>query len=148
MGAVDLDERPVAAGGVEVDGARDQLLADAALAREQDGGARRRDPLDGGEDLLHRLAAPDDVVELVAAAQLRFQLAILVAQGPHLERLVDDLHQVVERERLQQKVVAPDFMASTAVSTLPNAVIMSTGTGRSGRSRQELRPSCWGASGQ
>ena len=73
-GAVDLHQRPVAARRVEMDGAGDQVLADAAFAGQQHGGARGRHALDGGEDLLHGGAAADDVVELVAAAQLLLQL--------------------------------------------------------------------------
>src|SRR5207244_1969696 len=78
--AIDLYQRPVLARGMEVDRARDQVLADPAFAGEQNGGARGADTFDGREDLLHRRAAPNDVVELVTAAQFFLQLAILVAQ--------------------------------------------------------------------
>ncbi len=103
-GAIDLHQRPVFAGRVEVYGARDQVLTDAALSSQEHGGAGGTDAFDGGEDLLHGLAAADDVVELVAAAQLLFELAVLVAQGADFERLVDDLHQVFQRKRLEQEV--------------------------------------------
>ncbi len=89
---------------MEVDGARDQVLAHAAFARQQHGGAGGRDAFDGGEDLLHGAAASDDVVEFVAPAQFLLELAVLVAQGAHFERLVDHLHQVIERKRLQQEI--------------------------------------------
>ncbi len=89
---------------VEMDGAGDQVLAHAAFAGQQHGGAGGRHALDGGEDLLHRRAAADDVVELVAPAQFLLQLAVLVAQRAHFERLVDHLHQVIERKRLEQEI--------------------------------------------
>ena len=48
-GAVQLDERAVATVARVVDGAREQLLAGARFALEQDGGARRRGGRDGLE---------------------------------------------------------------------------------------------------
>ena len=70
-----------------MNGAGDHVLADAAFAAQQDRGPGRRHALDGGEDLAHGRAASDDVVEFVALAQLRAQLAIFIAQGAHLDAL-------------------------------------------------------------
>ena len=52
--------------GVVVDRVRDQLLAGAGLALDQDGGVGGRDAADHLVDLLHRRRAPDD--QLVRAA--------------------------------------------------------------------------------
>src|SRR6185295_10033668 len=68
--AVDFYERPVPPRGVEMDGARDEVFADAALAGQQYGGTGRRHALDGRENLLHDRAPPDDVVKLISAPQL------------------------------------------------------------------------------
>ena len=54
--AVDLHEPLAGARAVAVDGAGDELLADAALAEQQHGGVGRRRPLDRFE---HARAAPD-----------------------------------------------------------------------------------------
>ena len=53
-GAVDLHEPLAAAQAVAVDRARDQLLAGAALAEQQDGGVGRRGALDRVPDLPQR----------------------------------------------------------------------------------------------
>src|SRR5262249_9910315 len=52
-GAVDLDERPLRAGRREMDGSGDQILADAALTADQDGGVGVRDALDDRADGPH-----------------------------------------------------------------------------------------------
>src|SRR3546814_6620184 len=52
--AVDADQRPAAAPAGFVDGARDQLLAGAALAGDQHGGIGRRDEIDLAQDALDR----------------------------------------------------------------------------------------------
>jgi hypothetical protein len=51
--AVDLDERPLPARGGRVHRARDQVLADAALAADQDGRIRVRDTFNHRADLPH-----------------------------------------------------------------------------------------------
>ncbi len=108
-GAVDFDERPILAGRVMMNGARDHILADAAFAAQQNGGAGGRHALNGGEDFAHGRAAADDVVEFVALAQLRAQLAIFVAQRADLERFVHHGHQVIERKRLGKKIHRAGF---------------------------------------
>ena len=67
-GAVDRDERTVAAGAARVDRARDELLAGPGLAREEDGRSRRRDLLDEVEHVAEGRAPSDDLAEAVDAA--------------------------------------------------------------------------------
>ena len=67
-GAVDRDERTVAAGAARVDRARDELLAGPGLAREEDGRPRRRDLLDEVEHVAEGRAPSDDLAEAVDAA--------------------------------------------------------------------------------
>ena len=64
--AVDGDERAFRAGAAPVDRARDELLARAGLARQEDGGAGRGDLLDEVEDALQRGTPADDLVEALA----------------------------------------------------------------------------------
>ncbi len=67
-GAVDGDEGAVRAASPLVDRAGDHLLPRPALAAQQHRGARRRDAGHRGEDLLHPLALPDDVLDPVRLA--------------------------------------------------------------------------------
>ena len=90
-----------------VDGPRDQLLAGAALAGDQDGDVLGGDPADRLEDLEHGGAAADD---RVAAFLLGGRLGDdggLAAQPRELQRLADDSSQVLGVERLDQVVVRP-----------------------------------------
>ena len=87
-----------------MNGARDQVFADAAFARQQHRSARRRHAHHRSENLLHRRAAADDVVPAVLAAEFLFKLAVLVAQIADFERLADDGYQMIERKRLQQEI--------------------------------------------
>ena len=103
--AIDGQERLLAAVAVVINGARDQLLAGAAFAADQGGGIRGGELADQLEDLLHRLAAPDN-------AQL---VIFLLQQGlvgddlPHvaggLQGVEDDLLQLGHVKRLEQIVV-------------------------------------------
>ncbi len=92
-----------------MNGAGDQIFADSAFAAQKDRGAGRRDALNGAEDLAHRVAAADDVVEFVTLAELGAQLPVFIPQSPDLERLVDDGHQVIERKRFGQKIHGAGF---------------------------------------
>ncbi len=62
--AIDADQRPVAAAGGFVDGARDQFLAGAGLAGDHHRGRGRRDQLDLPQRLLDRLALADDAARI------------------------------------------------------------------------------------
>src|SRR5437660_4448307 len=59
--AVDLDERPRSAARLFVDGARDEVFADATFSAQQHGGVSRSNPFDGGQYLLHFGTDRDDV---------------------------------------------------------------------------------------
>src|SRR5262249_25699256 len=108
-GAVNLDEGSLFARRMKMDGARDEVLADAAFASQQHCGSRRSDAGNRGEDLLHRARAADDVVELIAMAELLTKLAILSAQGGDLKGFSDDLGEVIERKGFGDKVECAGF---------------------------------------
>ena len=72
------DHRALAPQRVEMDGLRDQALAGARLAGQQDGAVGARDGLDHLEDVEHRLAAADDVRELVRQAERALQQHVLL----------------------------------------------------------------------
>ena len=65
-GAVLADERAIAARAVGVDGARDQLLAGAALALDDDRQRRVGDAIEQPEQIQHARGAADDVAVVVA----------------------------------------------------------------------------------
>ena len=103
-GAVDGDERLRLARAERVNGARDQFLAGAALAGDQDGGGAGRDHLDQAKDFLHALGGADqraqnaDVAQLAAAGfQFAFGAAqargVLqdIAQPGGIDRLLDEV---------------------------------------------------------
>jgi hypothetical protein len=70
-----------------VGGARDDLLADAALALNQDGHVRFAHLLQNGADLLHRRAGPYDAIAV--ALQLFAQHLTLALEALLLEHLVE-----------------------------------------------------------
>jgi len=106
--AVERDERVAAAGAPGVQGARDELLARAALARDEHGGGAVGHRLDHADHLAHRRGAAHEALRraALALAQLALQLAVAVEQGLALGGLgdgtADDLDVV---ERLRQVVV-------------------------------------------
>jgi hypothetical protein len=101
-GAVDLDERALAPHRLDVNGARDQLLAAAVLAVDQHAPVGGR----GGRDLLakhaHRGALADDLGALLEA---RAQRGVLALEARVLERAADRDQDLLERERLLDEVV-------------------------------------------
>ena len=76
--ATDLDERLPRPQRVVVDGLRDELLAGARLAADEDGRVGARHLHDLLADLPHRAARSEDVREVVALAQLVAQAVVLV----------------------------------------------------------------------
>src|SRR5688572_31358178 len=100
--AVQRDKRAVAPERVEMNRARDQLLARARFAANQHGAVRGRDALDGGKHLLHRLAAAKDVRKFVAAVQRALQQDIFLLEATRLEMLPDLQPQFVHAERLHR----------------------------------------------
>jgi hypothetical protein len=86
--AVHLHERALAAAGLLVQRARDELLADAALAADEHRDVAVGDLVDHPHDLLHLVvAAPDGAVLVVA--ELLAQLVQLGHQAALLERALD-----------------------------------------------------------
>ena len=102
--AVDRDEPLVAARAVVVDRARDQLLAGAGLAVDQDRARRRGDRRQHLEQLAHDAALSDQPLEAVALLELRSQVRVLGAQAALLERAVHHVEQLVVLERLGDEV--------------------------------------------
>jgi hypothetical protein len=92
-GAVELHERPVAPVGVLVHGAREQLLARAALALQEHRGPRRRRGLHRLEDAPDGGRVADDLPLRAHRAHLAAQRLVLAPQPHVLERL---LHRQLE----------------------------------------------------
>ena len=74
--AVDGDERGFAALAALVDGASDQILANASLAAQQQGHVRLGDLLDGGGRRLHRRAAAHQPAKGRVFFEAAVQLAV------------------------------------------------------------------------
>ncbi len=87
-----------------VNGARDQILADAAFAADQNSGVGGRHALDEAEHSLHFVALRDDVLVFVAAAERLAQIAIFLAQLVRGEFLADYENELGERKWLQHVV--------------------------------------------
>ena len=104
--AVHADERLLLARRQVMQRARDQLLAGARLAGDEDRGLGRRDLLHQLEDALHGQRLADDAVEAEAAAQLVAQLQVVAQEGALLQRALDDHGDLVDLERLGQIVVS------------------------------------------
>src|SRR5690606_5335175 len=102
--AVDLDERLVAARRQPVDGSRDELLAGAVLARDQDARVRRRNLLEAVEQAADAEAPADD---LVPALDLVAQPFVFLRQASLLQRVADRDEQTVGVERLLEEIVCP-----------------------------------------
>ena len=102
--AVDGDERPRLAFALALDGARDQLLADAAFALDE-----HRDVGAGGtvskrDDTLHGLPANDEVAEGERPFRLLLDAGDLSLQRLDLERAVDRHLEALGRSRLDDEV--------------------------------------------
>ncbi len=104
-GAVDRHERRIAARPVNVDGARDELLAGSTLAADQHRRGRHRDAFAQIEHLLHSRAAPDHACRPRALARQTPQLAVLAAQRSLRQRPVDVQLQLVQAQGLGHVVV-------------------------------------------
>jgi hypothetical protein len=100
-GAVDLHQRPVAAGRGAMDGARRQLLAGAALAGDQDRGVGRRRLVDGLAELAHRGRRADQGLRLDA------ERAVLGAQARVLDGIAQRHEHALALQGLLEEVVGP-----------------------------------------
>src|SRR5213078_4387904 len=88
-GAVHRDERLGGPRAVRVHGPRDQLLARARLAADEDVGVRPRRLADELEDPRHRRAPPDDVLEPERALELALEVHVLELELPRAEPALD-----------------------------------------------------------
>ncbi len=96
---------PLQRGGVDVGRARDELLAGAALAFDEDRRVALRDAADRLEDLLHRAAGADERdAGLVAAADLVADPTDRARQLVHLRGAGDERAHLVEVEGLGEVV--------------------------------------------
>ena len=86
----------------------DQLLAGARLAGQQDRAGGPRDRLDQLEHGEHRVAAADDVRELVRQAERPLEQHVLLPQLALLELLAHLHLQLVDVERLAQVVAGAE----------------------------------------
>src|SRR6185312_11647051 len=107
-GAVDLDERPGGAARVLVNGASNQVLADAALPAQQHRGVAAGHTGHHRKNLLHFLAARNDVFKVVALAQRLAQCfpkrPVLLAHLLHVKLFLDYQLHLGHGERLQYVV--------------------------------------------
>ena len=94
-GAIDLDQRTLAAAAQPVERPGDELLTGAGLAQDQHRGVGGRDLLDLVEHLAHRFAGTDDLLEVTL--DLLLQIDVLGLQAV-LERI--DLRQGLAQIRL------------------------------------------------
>ena len=100
--AVQRDERLVPPRAVVVQGLGHELLARAALARDQDRGRGRRDLAEPGDDRVHLRRVADDPLEAELLVELPLELDVRSRQPLRLRRLVDDGAQLADVERLGQ----------------------------------------------
>ena len=103
--AVDCDEGMVLEVAVEMQTARDQFLAGAALALNQNGAIGVRDLIDQVIDELHFRAGADDILEAIAIFKLLAEINILAQRRLVIERPLHRHLQFVDLERLRDVVV-------------------------------------------
>ena len=85
---------------------REQFLAGAGIAEQQDCGIDRRDFFHGAANFLQHRAAGDDALQRRALAHL--QLAIFRFQLVQVQRAVDDQAQNVRLDRLVVKIIGAE----------------------------------------
>ncbi len=103
-GAVDGDEHPVGTRGKIVKRPRDQLLPRPALPRDQDRGVGVGNLPDEGEDLLRRIAHPDEVFQAPPPPDQGTEAHVFPAHGGELEGPVHELGDLVDIERFRDVV--------------------------------------------
>ena len=89
---------------MEMDGLRDQTLASARFAGQQNRAVRAGDGLDHLEDLEHRFASADHVRKLVREAERPLQQHVLLPQLAVLDLLAHFHLEQIDVERLAQVV--------------------------------------------
>ena len=103
--AVHLDERHVALGAAVVDQPRHHLLAGAGLAGDEHGALGFGDELGALNDLLHDAAAADEPVVIELGVALAEQVLPLGLGAQVLDGAARERDQLVELERLLEKVL-------------------------------------------
>ncbi len=106
--AVERHHRLLAPQRVEMNRLRDQTFARTRLAREQDRAVGSRHGLDHLEHLQHRLAAPDDVRELVRQSERPLQQDVLLPKLAVLDLLANLHLQQIDVEGLAQIVAGAE----------------------------------------
>ena len=102
--AIDGDEGLRATVAGALDGARDQLLADARFALDEDRDLRGGGALAEADDALHGRAAGDDVAEGEGAGDGALHARDLAFQRAELERVLDGHLQALGRCRLDHEI--------------------------------------------
>src|SRR5262245_58457206 len=77
---IEGDEMLIVPRAVVMDRPRNELLAGAGLALDQDRAVHRRNKFERREHVSHRSAAADDIVEPESFLQLRAKLGVLLTQ--------------------------------------------------------------------
>jgi hypothetical protein len=98
---VDRDERTGGPRGQAVERLGDELLARAALARDEDRRAGRGRLADRLENPLHLRGAPDELAHAARRVELGPQGAVLGDEAALLERLLDDVDDLLVPEGLR-----------------------------------------------
>ena len=106
-GTVDGYERALGARARRMYETRDELLAGAALAGDENGGRMLCDLAGDGDDFAQSGAAADDTVGAAQRGQLLAEPFDLPAQPLALDRLAYDEEQLIGAERLRDVVVRP-----------------------------------------
>jgi hypothetical protein len=101
---VDRDEPPAMARAGLMNRSRDHLLAGAGLAGDEDRCRRRRNGFDQLKERSHRRALAGHRSQTESLVELLMQVRVLARETTLLERLVEDVHQLVELKRLRDEV--------------------------------------------
>ncbi len=113
-GAILGHEHLVLARAIEVQGARDQLLAGSALALDHDRHVAGGDTFQKIEDLLHRGRAPDDLPVARTLAHDRFQPAILDFEFGAPARVLERQGGVIGERLDESQIFASERLPLTA----------------------------------
>ncbi len=103
-GAVDRDQTRASPRAIEVDRARDELLARSAFPRDQDRSVGAGDLSHDIEDRAHRGREPDDVREIEPFPDGLPEAHVFLLESPHAERLLHGESELVAADRLCEVV--------------------------------------------
>ena len=102
--AIERDEAIGLARAVVMDGAGDDFLARSRFSCNQNRAARRGHSLKQMKQFLHGTAPAKDSAKLISLFELGTQIRILGGEAALFERLVEDVHQLVELKGLRDKI--------------------------------------------